>query len=73
LNLSQPQRAMLQYLDEEGHAIIKIRHKLYVDHAGANVPDHTVDKLLALGLIERHPYTLKYQLSDAAKKYLQNP
>jgi hypothetical protein len=70
--VSQPQRAMLQYLAEDGHHLTKLRHKFYVDHAGANVPDHTVDKLLSLGLIERHPYTLKYQLSDAAKKYLQN-
>ena len=72
LNVTQPQRAMLQYLSEDGHCLVKLRHKLYVDRAGAHVPDHTVDKLLALGLIERHPYTLEYNLSEAGKKYLQN-
>ena len=72
MNVTQPQRAMLQYLSEDGHYLVRLRHKLYVDRAGAHVPDHTVAKLIESGLIDRHPYTLEYNLSEAGKKYLQN-
>ena len=63
---------MLQYLAEDGHAIIEIRHKFYVDNNAATLPGHTVAKLIESGLIDRHPYTLEYNLSEAGKKYLQN-
>ena len=71
-NLSQPQLLMLQYLSEDGHYLVRLRHRFYLDHGGAVVPGHTVDKLIELGLIDRHPYTLEYNLSEAGKKYLQN-
>lgn len=73
MSLTPAQQRLLEYLAEDDHYVIRVRHKLYeAKPSGDPLREHIVNGLLAKGYIWRHPYTLRYVITEPGKKYLQN-
>ena len=70
--LTDPQKIVLRYLNADEKRSIKLLHyKVYVFDNGDPLRFQTVEKLIALGLIAEHPYTMLYRLTEAGKIYLR--